>query len=57
LRLDIGSRTDLLRSDQGHGHAQFDMPVPPYYSRNTIHYGPDTYVELRKVGRSASTSR
>ena len=43
LILDIASRTDLLRSDVSHGHAQFDMQVPPYYSRNTLHYGPDTY--------------
>jgi putative CocE/NonD family hydrolase len=49
LRLDIGSRTDLLCSDQSHGHAQFDMQVPPYFSRNTIHYGPETYVEMRRV--------
>ncbi|NGM88602.1 CocE/NonD family hydrolase [Parapusillimonas sp. SGNA-6] len=49
LRLDIGSRTDLLRSDQSHDHAQFDMQVPPYYSRNTIHYGSETYIELSKV--------
>ena len=47
LRLDIASRTDLLRSDVSHGHAQFDMQVPPYFSRNTIHYGPDTYLEVR----------
>ncbi len=49
LRLDIASRTDLLRSDVGHGHAQFDMQVPPYYARNTLHYGPDTFIELRHV--------
>jgi predicted acyl esterase len=50
LRLDIASRTDLLRSDVSHGHAQFDMQVPPYYSRNTLHYGPNTYIELRRPG-------
>jgi uncharacterized protein len=33
LRFDVGSRTDLLRSDASHGHAQFDMQVPPYFSR------------------------
>jgi uncharacterized protein len=49
LRLDVGSRTDLLISDQTHGRAQFEMQVPPYYSRNKLHYGPDTYVELRGV--------
>jgi uncharacterized protein len=49
LRFDVGSRMDLLRSDQSHGHAQFDMQVPPYFSRNTLHYGPETYVEVRRV--------
>ncbi len=49
LRFDVGSRTDLLRSDVSHGHAQFDMQVPPYFSRNTLHYGPDSYVELSRV--------
>jgi putative CocE/NonD family hydrolase len=49
LRFDVGSRTDLLRSDVSHGHAQFDMQVPPYFSRNTVHYGPDSYLELRRV--------
>ena len=53
LRLDIASRTDLLRSDQSHDHAQFDMQVPPYFSRNTIHYGPQTYVELHRVPQLA----
>ncbi|HQS46950.1 MAG: acyl esterase [Rhizobiales bacterium 24-66-13] len=47
LVLDIASRTDVLRSDVSHGHAQFDMQVPPYYARNTLHYGPDTFIELR----------
>jgi hypothetical protein len=46
FRLDIASRTDLLRSDVSHGHAQFDMQVPPYFARNTIHYGPDSFIEM-----------
>jgi predicted acyl esterase len=46
LRLELGSRTDLLRSDVAHGYEQFDMMVPPYFSRNTIHYGPASYLEL-----------
>lgn len=57
LRLDIGSRTDLLRSNQSHDHAHFDMQVPPYYSRNTIHYGAETYVELREVCLSTPLGR
>ncbi len=54
LRLDIASRTDLLRSDVSHGHAQFDMQVPPYYARNTLHYGPDTHIELARTGEARS---
>jgi putative CocE/NonD family hydrolase len=49
LRLDIASRTDLLRSDVSHGHAHFDMQVPPYFARNTLHYGADTFLEVRIV--------
>jgi putative CocE/NonD family hydrolase len=52
LRLDVGSRTDLLISDQTHGRAQFEMQVPPYYSRNKLHYGSETYVQLRSVRRT-----
>lgn len=55
LRLDIASRTDLLRSDVSHGHAQFDMQVPPYFSRNAIHYGPDTFLEVRVVQADTSS--
>lgn len=29
-----------------HGHVHFDLPVPPYLSRNTLHYGPETYLVL-----------
>ena len=50
LRLDIASRTDLLRSDVSHGRAQFDMQVPPYFSRNAVHYGSESYLEVWTVG-------
>jgi len=53
LRVEIGSRSDLLRSDASHGHAQFDMQVPPYFSRNTLHHGPDTYIDLQQVHPAA----
>jgi uncharacterized protein len=49
LRLDIASRTDLLRSDPSHGYEQFEMVVPPYFSRNTIHFAEQSYLELQKV--------
>nr|WP_286198839.1 CocE/NonD family hydrolase [Mesorhizobium sp. BR1-1-16] len=51
FRLDIASRTDLLRSDVSRGYAQFDMQVPPYFSRNTIHYGKDSFIEMRRLAR------
>lgn len=57
LRLDIGSRTDLLRSDVSHGHAQFDMQVPPYFSRNTLHYGADTFLEFRVANSTERSSQ
>jgi uncharacterized protein len=49
LRLDIGSRTDVLFSDVAHGYEQFQMVVPPYYSRNTLHFGPDTFIDVEQV--------
>ena len=49
LRLTIASRTDLVESDTAHDHAHFNLKVPPYFSRNTLHYGEQTYVELHKV--------
>ncbi|OLL79576.1 hypothetical protein Ae168Ps1_1982c [Pseudonocardia sp. Ae168_Ps1] len=49
LRLDVGSRTDLLRRDPGEGYVQFDMPVPPYLSRNTLHVGDGSWVDVTVV--------
>lgn len=49
LRLDIASRLDLLKSDVSHGYVHFDVPAPPYLSRNSLHYGPGSYVELWRV--------
>ena len=54
LRLDIGSRTDILRSDVSHGYEQFDMQVPPYFSRNSIHYGAESYLELERIALNAN---
>jgi hypothetical protein len=45
----LASRMDLLRSGPEHRHARFDMPVPPYFSRNTIHFGPETFLELYRA--------
>jgi uncharacterized protein len=49
LRLDVASRTDLLRSDLSHGYEHFEMMVPPYFSRNSIHFGEDSYLELQRL--------
>jgi predicted acyl esterase len=49
LRFDVASRTDLIESDVSHGYVHFNLPAPPYFSRNNLHYGPETYLELRKV--------
>ncbi|SJZ33800.1 hypothetical protein SAMN02745126_00479 [Enhydrobacter aerosaccus] len=49
LRLDVASRLDLLRSDVSHGYVHFDMPGPPYFARNTLHYGAGTYLKVAEV--------
>ena len=50
LRFEVASRTDLLESDTAHDHAHFNLQVPPYFSRNTLHYGANTFLEVRKLG-------
>jgi putative CocE/NonD family hydrolase len=54
LQLDIGSRTDLLRESPSHGYAQFDLPVPPYLSRNTVHYGGASWIDVELVDRPST---
>jgi hypothetical protein len=49
LRFDVAGRTDLLKSNVGHGYVHFNMLVPPYFSRNTLHYGAETYIELQRI--------
>jgi hypothetical protein len=49
LRLDIGSRSELLRQSVGDGHVHFDLPVPPYLSRNTVHFGGESWIEVTEV--------
>jgi putative CocE/NonD family hydrolase len=46
LQLDVGSRTDLLRESPSNGYAQFDLPVPPYLARNTLHHGGASWIDL-----------
>jgi hypothetical protein len=50
LRLDVASRVDLLRSDVSHGYVHFDLPGQPYLARNTLHYGPGTYLTVTEAG-------
>jgi uncharacterized protein len=57
LRFDVASRTDLLKSDVGHGYIHFNLPAPPYFSRNTLHYGPETYLELHRTEGSSKSPR
>ena len=54
LRLDIASRTDILRSDVSHGFQQFDMQVPPYFPRNTLHFGQHSYIELSTINNESA---
>ena len=49
LRLDLAGRTDLVRRGPGEGYVQFDMPVPPYLSRNTVHFGGESWIEVTGV--------
>jgi len=49
LRLELASRVDLLRANPSEGYAQFDMPVPPYPCRNTLHFGGDSWIEVTEV--------
>lgn len=49
LRLDIGSRLDLVRSNVSEGYVQFDMPGPPYFARNTLHYGPGSCLTVSEL--------
>lgn len=49
LRFAVASRTDLLQSDVSHGYVHFDQQVPPYFSGNTLHYGPEAYLEVHQV--------
>ena len=46
LRLRIASRTDLFRPLPSEGFIAPDMAVPPYYARNTIHFGIDSALDL-----------
>jgi hypothetical protein len=46
LRLEIASRTDLVKGKISEGYIHFDLEVPPYFSRNTVHHGAESWVEV-----------
>ncbi len=56
LRLDVGSRSDLLREDPADGYVQFDMPVPPYLCRNTVHFGGQSWIEIDQVATTLTNA-
>ncbi len=49
LRLDVASRSDLLRLSPSEGYGHYDLPVPPYLCRNTLHFGGESWIELVEV--------
>ncbi|MEV8368626.1 CocE/NonD family hydrolase [Microbacterium sp. NPDC064584] len=53
LRLDIASRSDLLRLDPSQGYGHYDLPVPPYLCRNTVHMGNCSWIEVTEIPLSA----
>nr|HAT8714836.1 CocE/NonD family hydrolase [Legionella jordanis] len=46
LLLEIASRTDQVPVSMQEGFITPHMAVPPYYGRNKIHYGEDSFMEL-----------
>jgi len=46
LELQIASRTDLLHLPMRDGYVVPDLPVPPYFARNTILCGAETFLEM-----------
>jgi predicted acyl esterase len=46
LLLELGSRTDLIGATFAEGFVYFDLDVPPYPARNTLHAGEDSYLEI-----------
>ncbi len=46
LLLEIASRTDLVKGKVSDGYVHFDLEAPPYFSQNTAHHGPDSYLEV-----------
>ena len=53
LQLDVGSRSDLLREDPADGYVQFDLPVPPFLCRNTLHFGGQSWIDVDHVPPAA----
>jgi uncharacterized protein len=54
LRLELASRSDLLRGDLRDGYCQVDLPVPPYLCRNTVHFGGRSWIEVTEVSATGT---
>jgi predicted acyl esterase len=46
LLLEIASRTDRVKGSVADAYVHFDLEVPPYFSRNVVHHGEDSYLEV-----------
>jgi hypothetical protein len=46
LRLTLASRTDRVKGQIGEGYVHFDLEVPPYFSRNTVHHGAGSHLQV-----------
>lgn len=44
--LQLASRSDLVRGNIGDGDVQFDFEAPPYFSKNAVHEGADSFIEI-----------
>jgi len=49
LLLQIASRCDQVKGRLGDGYIHMDLEAPPYFSRNTIHLGAESWLEVEQV--------
>lgn len=49
LVLQIASRSDRIRGRIADGYVHLDVEAPPYFSRNTVHHGTASYVDIDAV--------
>jgi predicted acyl esterase len=46
LLLEIASRTDLVKGKVSDGYVHFDLEAPPFFSKNAVHRGEGSWVEI-----------